>query len=158
MNLFKKMALGCAVVLLSASQALAVDVKEEVSINAPVDAVWAKIGGWCAIKDWHPAVIECEEITEGDVTRRKLTLDGGGTIMERLTGTADNSYSYVIEESPLPVANYAATIKVEADGDNSKVTWSSTFDAKDKTDSEAAEIISGVYKGGFEALVNDMKK
>lgn len=158
MKLLKKIALGSAVVLLSASQALAVDVKEEVTINASTDAVWAKIGGWCAIKDWHPAFVGCEEITEGDVLRRKLTLDGGGEIIERFVSKTDTSYSYVIEKSPLPIANYSSTVMVEADGDKTKVTWSSKFDAVDKPDAEVADMVSGVYKGGFSALAADMNK
>ena len=39
-----------------------------------------------------------------------LTLKDGGKILEKLTKTGKNSYSYEIIESPLPVKNYAATL------------------------------------------------
>ncbi|HHZ08809.1 MAG TPA: SRPBCC family protein, partial [Rhizobiales bacterium] len=27
-------------------------------------ALWGKVGGWCAIQEWHPAVASCEESKE----------------------------------------------------------------------------------------------
>lgn len=154
----KSIALIGAVLTVTATNALAVEVKKEVIVGADVATTWKKIGGWCALSNWHPAVEKCEETKEGKNIRRKLTLGGGGIIIERFTSNTDQSYSYVIEESPLPIANYAATIAVAAEGKKTKITWSSKFDAKGKTDKEAATIIEGIYVSGFDALQKDLGK
>ena len=138
--------------------AFAIDVKKEVILGSDVATTWKKIGGWCAIADWHPAVAKCEEVKKGDDLIRNLTLGNGALIVEKFTKRTDTSYSYTIEESPLPIANYAATIAIAADGKKTKFTWSSTFDAKGKTDKEAADIIAGIYQAGFDALQKELGK
>ena len=63
------------------------------------------------------------------------------------------SYSYIITESPLPVSDYAATIKVEPnDKGTSTVTWSASFNAAGADDAKAVEVITGVFDGGLKAL------
>jgi hypothetical protein len=49
---------------------------------------------------------------------RRLSLVGGGTIVEKLVKLDDKErvYSYSIIDSPLPVKNYEATIRVKDDG------------------------------------------
>ena len=57
-------------------------VSEKVTIEAPADAVWAKIKNFNALKDWHPAVAESPSDkgnAEGSV--RTLKLKGGGTLV-----------------------------------------------------------------------------
>lgn len=153
-NGFQKFALATVMLTMFGGTAFAIEVNKSTVVNAPVSKVWEKIGGWCAIKDWHPAVVECKESKEGDDMRRTLTLDGGGEIVELLKGTTDDSYSYIIESSPLPVANYKSTISVAADGDDkTKVTWVGNFDAKDKPDEEAENTITGVYDGGLSSIM-----
>jgi len=141
------------------TSALAIEAMKTTTINAPVATVWKKIGGWCAIKDWHPAVADCKEMRDGDALRRVLTLGDGAEIKELLVGENENSYTYTIESGPLPVKNYKSTLSVTAQGDDkTKVTWIGRFNGEGKTDEEAAEIMSGVYAGGLEALAKEMNK
>ncbi len=151
-----KTALIGAFCALTSTAALAVEVKKDVVLGSDVATTWKKIGGWCAIADWHPAVAKCEEVKKGDDLIRNLTLGNGATIVEKFTKKTENSYSYAIEESPLPIANYAATIEIAPEGKKTKLTWSSKFDAKGKTDKEAADIIAGIYQAGFDALVKEL--
>ena len=60
---------------------------DEAKVEQERKDLWAKVGGWCAIKEWHPAVAECEETKEGDDTFRTLTLKDGGKIKEKLVDT-----------------------------------------------------------------------
>ncbi len=159
MKNLKVLTLAVAMVGTMTTSALAIEATKSTTINAPVAQVWAKIGGWCAIKDWHPAVAKCDEMREGDELRRVLTLGDGGQIKELLTGENETSYSYIIESGVLPVQNYKSTISVAKAGEGkTKVTWTGSFNGKGKTDKEAAEIMSGVYAGGLEALAKDMNK
>ncbi len=122
------------------------------TLGVPADTVWRVIGGFNALPDWHPA-IEKSELDEGGEVRT-LSLAGGGTITERLEehDDAERTYTYTITQSPLPVANYKATIKVSEHDDGCKVEWSSLFDPHGATEMEASEVIEGIYKTGFDNL------
>lgn len=120
-------------------------------LNVSADNLWKLVGGFNALPDWHPAVEQSELTEEGQT--RTLSLAGGGTIVEKLEQVDDGArtYSYTISESPLPVANYRATIKVSGEGDNSTVEWSSEFDAVGG-DQDAINAIQDVYQAGFDNL------
>ncbi|MDD9876170.1 MAG: SRPBCC family protein [Magnetovibrio sp.] len=122
------------------------------NLNVSADEAWKLIGGFNALPDWHPAVEKSELEEEGQ--QRRLSLAGGGTIVERLEKVDDGSrtYSYSIEDSPLPVANYRSTLKVSGEGDNCSVEWSSEFDPAGASEGDAMAAIRGVYQAGFDNL------
>ncbi len=118
--------------------------------------LWEKVGGWCAIAEWHPAVTKCEETKDGESEFRTLTLDGGGVIKERLLERGNATYRYEIVESPLPVKNYSAMFSVTPDDDDLdeiNILWSATYDAADGADDkEVRKTIDGIFKAGIENL------
>ena len=131
-------------------------------INAPIDKVWARIRDFNGLPAWHPGVAksEIEGAKPSDQVGcvRVLTLRDGGVIRERLLEMSDlgHHYSYSILESPLPVANYRATLRLRrvSDGERTFAEWSASFDP-DPPDKQAfAEdlIGKGVFQGGFDAL------
>ena len=132
--------------------------KVSLSTTLPVPArtVWDAIGGFNSLAKWHPAVAKSEETKEGAATIHRLTLHGGGSIVERLEGKDDKkrTYSYSIVAGPLPVAAYRATLHVEEnkDGKSSQVEWSSTFEPSGASEPEAVKVIRGIYEAGFENL------
>jgi len=122
-------------------------------LNVAPDEVWKLIGGFNALPDWHPAVEKSELEEEGSM--RRLSLAGGGTIVEKLVSVDDKErvYSYLIIDSPLPVTNYEATIRVKDDGEgNTSVEWSSEFEAEGAPENEAMDVIAGIYQAGFDNL------
>ncbi len=158
-NFFSKLALSITMVVLMTNSAMALEkVTKEVTINAPINKVWDKIGSFCAIADWHPAVAKCVEKRKGEELRRTLTLEGGGDILELLTGENETSYTYIVEDGVLPVKNYTSTISVARSGDDkTKVTWTGSMNGKGKTDKEAAEFMGGVYQAGLDNLAKFVK-
>ena len=66
--------------LLAAAPAFAAEyatVKLETTVNAPVDAVWAKVGGYCAIQEWIKRLAPCVLVGDGGVgSIRKLGPQG----------------------------------------------------------------------------------
>jgi len=123
------------------------------NLNASADQVWSMIGKFNALPDWHPSV-EKSELTEAGQTR-KLSLVGGGTMIEKLETIDDNArtYTYSITDSPIPVANYSATIKVTGSGGNSTVEWSSEFDpASGASPEDAMKMVQDIYASGFDNL------
>ncbi|MCB2174011.1 SRPBCC family protein [bacterium] len=72
--------------------------------------------------------------------------------LERLDD-ASKSLEYSIVSGPLPVEHYRSTITVTKIGpDQCEVSWSSTFEPKGVSAEQAEEVISGIYKMGFEGL------
>ncbi len=129
---------------------------DEAKVEQERKDLWAKVGGWCTIKEWHPAVAECEETKEGNDTFRTLTLKDGGKIKEKLVDTGATSYRYEIVESPLPVKNYEAQFSVTPDDDDLdeiNVGWSATYDPADgKEAKEARSVIDGIFKDGIDSI------
>ena len=79
-------------------------------------------------------------------------------IRERLLEMSDlgHHYSYSILESPLPVANYRATLRLRriSDGNRTYSEWNATFDPNPPEKQAATEdlLSNAVFQGGFDAL------
>jgi hypothetical protein len=138
--------------LLSGLAAQALDSSAKSASKLSADALWAKIGDFCGISKWHPAIDKCELSADGKT--RTLSLKGGGTIVEALLkmDASGRSYTYSIVSGPLPVANYTSTISVAADGAGSTVTWVGKYDAKGASDADSKQTMDGVYDSGLKAL------
>ena len=141
-----------AVLLATSVSAFALESTVAKSSALAADALWAKIGDFCGIGSWHPAVAKCALSADGK--QRTLSIKGGGELVEGLEKRDDaaRSYTYTILSGPLPVANYHATISVAADGAGSKLSWTGTYDAKGAPDAEAKKVIDGIYAAGADAL------
>ncbi|MFL1516144.1 SRPBCC family protein [Pseudomonas prosekii] len=123
-----------------------------IDIPASADEVWQLIGGFDTLPNWLPFIPK-SELSEGGRVRTLQTADGA-VVVERLQ-TFDNAaktYSYSIEQAPFPATDYLATLRVEAQGQGARVTWSGRFNAKGVTDAEVEALFDGIYKGGLEAL------
>jgi hypothetical protein len=137
-----------------AAQAAEIKSSDSKTTSQSVDAVWQKIGDFCGISNWHPAIAKCE--LSADKKDRTLTLKGGGTIVEHLVSWSDktHSYTYKIVSGPLPVDKYTSTLRVTAakSGSGSVISWRGHYVAKGASDAEAKKAIDGVYESGLTAL------
>ena len=141
-----------AFVAAAAGTAQAASVSKSIDIKAPADKVWALIGPFCAIKDWHPVIGQC---TESAGVRTLTSKDGKMRFVEKQTAADAKamSYSYMIETSPLPISDYLSTIKVLAKGkEDSTVVWSSTYTPKPGQEQAADAAISGIYQAGLDSI------
>jgi len=144
---------AAAAFLISAGAAFALDSSVTMTSSMSPDALWKKIGDFCGIGDWHPAVEKCALSADGK--QRTLSLKGGGTIVEALESVdnGNRTYTYTILSGPLPVANYHSTISVSADPKGSSIKWVGKYDAKGAPDADAKKVIDGIYESGEKALV-----
>ena len=138
------------------------EVEEKITLPASSKAVWALVGGFHALDRWHPDVATSTMIgtgkQAGDV--RVLTLNNNETIVEKLDSYSEKTMSlqYRILESPLPIANYAASLSViSLENNKTEVIWRSSFIAVGVSGDEAKKIISGIYSTGFQSL-NELYK
>ncbi len=144
---------AAATVLISTGIAFALDSSVTMTSSMSPDALWKKVGDFCGIGDWHPAVEKC--VLGADGKQRTLSLRGGGTLVEALEAVdnANHTYTYTILSGPLPVANYHSTISVSPDPKGSSLKWVGKYDAKGAPDADAKKVIDGIYESGEKALV-----
>jgi hypothetical protein len=126
-----------------------VQLTRSVTLNASPGDVWALIGGFQGLPGWHPAVETSTREDIGGVEHRRLGLAGGGEILEKNLGSDTMSVGYEIIESPLPLADYKATISVADAGGKAVVVWASTYEG---TADSASDIVAGIYQAGLDAL------
>jgi hypothetical protein len=126
--------------LAAASAAFAADyatIKLDTTVNAPVDQVWAKVGGYCAIQDWLKRLAPCVMTGDGGLgSIRKLGAQGN--ITEVLVAATKYSYTYA---QPGDTKLYHGTLSAEPiDKGHTKLMYTliydqepdGTQDAKDK--------------------------
>lgn len=144
-------------------------VTEQIELAAPPAKAWAAVKDFDSLHKWHPA-FSSTELTKGKNNvkgaMRVLTTKDGAKLTEQLLAHSDKAMSmkYRITESPFPIRNYVATVKVAASkGGGSIVTWSSTFKGKDEKpkegedDASLRKLVSGVYTAGFDNLKTIVK-
>ncbi len=162
MRLMRVAAASIALLVLGTSSAYALNVKKRINAPGHPPKIWEVAGAFCSIKDWHPAIADCQESEEGGATFRTLTLkDNGGTIKEKLVEKDDveMSYSYEIVEGPLPVKNYQAKFWVEDDEkspDRTTIFWEADFDANGASDDEAIKVIRDIFMAGLKGIKQKM--
>jgi hypothetical protein len=134
-------------------------------IDAPAAKVWDKVRDFNALPRWHPRIRE-SRIENGEPSDkvgciRDFNLQNGDRIRERLLGLSDYDMfcTYSILESPMPITDYVATLRLTpvTDGDRTFAEWTAEFDCAADVE---ADLVSGigtnVFQAGFDALKRQM--
>lgn len=130
-------------------------------IPAPVEKVWDRIRDFNGLPKWHPRIresrIENAEPSDKVGCIRNFQLQSGDTIREQLLGLSDYDLfcTYAILESPMPLENYVATLRLTkvTDGDMTLSEWSAEFDCEPEAEEDLINNIgTNVFQGGFDAL------
>ena len=128
-------------------------VSRSIEFSASASDVWAHIGGFQDLADWHPAVQGSAKEESGGVEHRRLDLGGGASIFEKWLGSDGTSYAYeILDPGPLPITSYRGTLSVAPSSKGSVVSWSATFEPAGAPEADAAGAVSGIYEAGFAAL------
>ena len=130
-------------------------------IDAPAQKVWDRVRDFNGLPNWHPAIRESriEENQPADRVGcvRDFRLQNGDRIRERLLGLSDFDMfcTYAILESPMPLENYVATLRLTpiSDGDRTFIEWTAQFDCAVDEEQGLVEGIGGnVFQAGFDSL------
>jgi carbon monoxide dehydrogenase subunit G len=115
----------------------------DVTVDAPPDAVWAKVGDFGGVGSFFPGIESFR--LEGD---DRIIGMFGMEIRERLLSRdeATRTISYAVVGG-VPIERHVATITVAPEGDGSKVTW-----AYEVEPAEMAPVFGDTYKGALAAL------
>lgn len=139
----------------AAATVSAATLSRSVDVSGPPERVWSMIGAFCAIKDWLPPVGTCVSDGREPPTRTLVTRDGKATFVETQTSRndAEHHYSYVFRSSPLPVTNYASTIRVEGKGKGlSTVIWTGAYTPEPGQEAAATAALTGIYDAGLASI------
>ena len=130
-------------------------------INVGANRVWDRVRDFNALPRWHPRIRDSriEDALPSDKVGciRNFNLQNGDNIREQLLGLSDYDMfcTYAILESPMPLSDYIATLRLTpvTDGDRCFIEWSAEFSADP---SEEDALVSGigtdVFQAGFDAL------
>ena len=145
--------MAAAVLGVSTAPALALDSTVNTQSSMSADAVWKKIGDFCGIQNWIPAVEKCV-LSQGG-KERTVYIKADGQVVERLDNWDDakRTYSYTILSGSLPVDDYHSTISVEPDGSGSILKWHGTYKAKGTSDAEAKMLMDSIYVDASKSLL-----
>jgi hypothetical protein len=130
-------------------------------IDASASKVWERVRDFNGLPKWHPRIRDSriEDALPSDKIGciRNFNLQNGDNIREQLLGLSDYDLfcTYGILESPMPLTDYIATLRLTpiTDGDRCFAEWSAEFNCDADVESDLVDGIStNVFAGGFEAL------
>ena len=130
-------------------------------LDAPVDRVWAVLRDFNGHDWWHPAVatsaIERGHPSDRVGCVRRFRLKDGGELREQLLTLSDleQCYSYCLLETPVPLFNYVAHVRLlpVTDGDRTFWQWESRFTTRAGEERAMTEQVGeNIYGAGFEAI------
>lgn len=130
-------------------------------IKAPASRVWARIRDFNGLPSWHPRMresrIENAEPADRVGCIRSFHLQNGDHLREQLLGLSDYDLfcTYTILESPMPVTDYVATLRLTpvTDGDRTFIEWTAEFACDVAVETDLVNRLEqDVFRPGFDAL------
>ena len=125
-------------------------VSKSIELMGSPEEIWQVIGDFCDLDDWHPGIVACALTGRDGGVHRKLKLDNGAEVLEKLIAADPGglNYTYSIVEAPLPIENYTATLAITR-GSPAILTWSGKFTSDDPS---MEAVFSGLYESGLDAI------
>jgi hypothetical protein len=138
-----------------------VKVVKSTVLPAPVEAVWDVLRDFNGHDRWHPivkdSVVEKGWTSDRVGCVRKFHLQDGSELRELLLtlSDADMAFSYCLLDTPVPLLNYVAHVRLSpvTDGDMTFWHWESRFDTPPGREKELQQMVAeNVYQGGMDAI------
>lgn len=138
-----------------------VHVVKSTVLPAPVEEVWDVLRDFNGHDRWHPAVADSAIERGWPVDRvgcvRRFHLADGSELREQLLtlSDADMAFSYCLLDTPVPLLNYIAHVRLApvTDTDSTFWHWESRFDTPAGREEELGRMVGeNIYQGGFDAI------
>ena len=134
-------------------------------IDQDVMTVWNYVSKWDGTSRWIPGVgpVTTEGLGIGATRCAELAPETGfpGMIIERLDALNQEKFSFAystVGQSPLPVTNYSAEMKVEASGKGALVTWNSTWEPSGMPEEELQKAFEELYSISLDNVERELLK
>ena len=142
-----------------------VTVERSTILEHPIDEAWGVLRDFNGHDRWHPAVADShiERGRPSDMIGcvRRFHLADGSELREQLLTLSDidMAFSYCLLETPVPLLNYVAHVRLipVTDGDRTFWHWESKFDTPAGREAELEKVVGeDIYEGGFAAVREHM--
>jgi hypothetical protein len=130
-------------------------------VDAPADRVWSLIRDFNGHDRWHPlvkrSVVERGQPADKVGCVRRFVLADGAELREQLLTLSDleQTYSYCLLDTPIPLFNYVAHVRLMpvTDGDRTFWSWEGRFTTRPGEEEPMMKLVGEqVYDAGFEAI------
>jgi len=130
-------------------------------VDTPSDRVWSLLRDFNGHDRWHPAVaksvIERGQSADKLGCVRRFFLRDGSELRERLLTLSDleQSFSYCLLETPIPLFNYVAHVRLApvTDGERTFWEWRCSFSTRKGEEAAMTRMVSEeIYDAGFVAV------
>lgn len=139
----------------SAQAADYVTIRKAVEVDAPADAVWARVGGYCAIAEWMKTSCAYVVGSGGIGTLRKIL---NGAVLEAMVGASPRSYTYWQAQGNMAVASYHGTLAAEPLGPGrTRLTYTLFYDQAAFPSEAARKAQHDRLDGRFQGFLEVMK-
>jgi hypothetical protein len=128
-------------------------IKLDKTVDAPIDKVWAKVGGFCAIQDWLKQLTPCVLVGDGGVgSQRKLGPKG---FIEVNVAATKYSYTYAQPDNKIL---YHGTLAAEPiDKGHTRLLYTLIWDDEPDGDQAAKDKDKAGRTANFTTALNNMK-
>lgn len=126
--------------------------EKTLQVSAPAERAWEVIGDLTLMGGLAGATeVKVEEMT------RVCTFPNGAVQHERISDYSPDqrSYSYAIEDGPLPVKNNQGRFAVQPAGDDSAIVWDAEFAPIDPSQEQA---MSEMWEGAMDQVLAAVKE
>ena len=128
-----------------------------IQVNAPVETVWAEVGGFCDVTKYLPIVVDCAMTSgKGVGSIRYLTFEDGMKLDEPMADQGPTHFTYIMSKGFLTDARYRSTLRAypATDPGTSVVEWIGQIDSDVYEDggAEMAETLRGIYQMGLDNI------
>jgi hypothetical protein len=130
-------------------------------LQSPIGRVWEVLRDFNGFDRWHPAIATSatERGAPADQVGcvRRLRLKDGSELREQLITLSDleQCYSYCLLDTPIPLFNYVAHVRLVpvTDGDRTFWSWQSRFTTRRGEEQAMARLVGeDIYQAGFAAI------
>ena len=136
-------------------------------VDAPCDRVWEVVRDFNGFDRWHPGIatsgIERGQTSDKLGCVRRLRLADGSEVREQLLALSDleQSYSYCLLDTPIPLFNYVAHVRLMpvTDGDRTFWHWEARFTTPPGEEPRLMELVGEqIFQAGFEAIRRHLRE
>src|SRR5215217_3943608 len=136
-------------------------------LEAPVERVWAVLRDFNGHDHWHPPVatstIERGHSSDQVGCVRRFRLKDGSELREQLLSLSDleQTYSYCLLDTPIPLFNYVAHVRLMpvTDGDRTFWSWESSFSTRPADAERLTQMVAEqIYQAGFDSIRRHLKE
>lgn len=128
-------------------------------MDVPAGRAWDALTAFGRLDVWFPSLATCGVEGDGVGAHRRMTVEGGGEIVDRLVSLDPGERRLVHHriKSPFPVSSYTGTVEVFESFDGSAVVvWTVAFEAEPEHGPPVASRLEAGIGAGVAGMASDL--